>query len=113
MSSADDAHAELWAYTLGRGDAAFVHQHAVDALGAQRADGRTTPMQLTFALVGLYLYVDSTESVESGLKLDATQSSQFDDLVQLPDGTIPLQIVIENALFSVRGSGLAGQLRMK
>ena len=58
MSTADDAQAELWAYTLGRGDAAFVHQHAVDALGAQRADVQTTPMQLTFALVGLYLYVE-------------------------------------------------------
>src|SRR5436309_10980840 len=58
MSTADDAQAELWAYTLGRGDAAFMHQHAVDALGAQRADERTTPMQLTFALVGLYLCVE-------------------------------------------------------
>ncbi len=58
MSTADDAQAELWAYTLGRGDAAFMHQHAVDSLGAQRADARTTPMQLTFALVGLYLYVE-------------------------------------------------------
>jgi hypothetical protein len=58
MSNDDEAQAELWAYTLGRGDAEFVHQHAVDALGAQRADGRTTPMQLTFALVGLYLGVE-------------------------------------------------------
>jgi hypothetical protein len=58
MHTDDEVQAELWAYTLGRGDPAFVHQHAVDALGAQRADGRTTPMQLTFALVGLYLGVE-------------------------------------------------------
>ena len=58
MCAADDAKAELWAYTLARGDSAFVHQHAVDALSAQQADGRTTPMQLTFALVGLYLHVE-------------------------------------------------------
>ena len=58
MCAGNDAQAELWAYTLGRGDAAFVHQHAVDALGAQCANGQTTPMQLTFALVGLYLHVE-------------------------------------------------------
>jgi hypothetical protein len=58
MGTADDVQAELWAYTLARGDDAFMHQHAVDALGAQRANVRTTPMQLTFALVGLYLYVE-------------------------------------------------------
>lgn len=45
----DEAEAELWAYTLGRGDAAFVHQ---------RADDGTMPMQLSFALVGLYLCVE-------------------------------------------------------
>lgn len=58
MSSPDDLAAEPFAYTLERGDATFVHQHALDALAAQRADGGTTPMQLTFAVVGLYLYVE-------------------------------------------------------
>jgi hypothetical protein len=58
MRTLDEAQAELLAYTLGRGDAAFVHQHVVDALAAQRADAETTAMQLTFALVGLYLQVE-------------------------------------------------------
>lgn len=58
MSTLDEAEAELWAYTLGRGDAEFVHQHAVDARAAQRADAETTAMQLAFALVGLYLHVE-------------------------------------------------------
>ena len=58
MHTLDETEAELLAYTLERGDTAFVHQHAVDALGAQRADARTTAMQLTFALVGLYLHVE-------------------------------------------------------
>lgn len=35
-----------------------MHQHAVDALGAQTADDRTTPIQLTFALAGLFLKVE-------------------------------------------------------
>ncbi len=56
--SADDTRSTLFAYTLSRGDDAFVHQHAVDALGAQTADDRTTPIQLTFALVGSYLKVE-------------------------------------------------------
>ncbi len=49
---------ELCAYTLTRGDLAFIHQHAVDAFAAQTADKRTVPIKLTFALVGLYLHVE-------------------------------------------------------
>jgi hypothetical protein len=55
MSAAYD---ELQAYTLGHGDPAFIHQHVVDAGAAQRADERTKPIGLTFALVGLYLHVE-------------------------------------------------------
>ena len=48
---------ELCAYTLTHGDVAFVHQHVVDAFTAQRATPATRPMQLVFAVVGLYLHV--------------------------------------------------------
>ena len=61
MNSADAA-ATLTAYTLERGDAAFVHQHVVDALCAQDADASTPPMRLVFALVGLYLHVERRET---------------------------------------------------
>jgi hypothetical protein len=54
----DDGRAELFAYTLGRGDAAFIHQHVVDALCAQDADLTTPPIRLAFALVGLHLHVE-------------------------------------------------------
>jgi len=49
----DSSHAtaSLYAYTLERGDAAFVHQHVVDALCAQEADASTPPMRLVFALI--------------------------------------------------------------
>ena len=56
--SRSDVAAALYAYTLERGDAAFVHQHVVDALCAQDADASTPPMRLVFALVGLYLRVE-------------------------------------------------------
>ena len=56
--SEDEAFDLLCAYTLGRGDAAFIHQHAVDAFAAQQADPITKPIKITFALVGLYLLVE-------------------------------------------------------
>jgi Family of unknown function (DUF5946) len=53
-----DLRSALLAYTSEHSDPAFIHQHVIDALGAQRADASTTPIQLTFALVGLYLHVE-------------------------------------------------------
>jgi hypothetical protein len=58
MNEEQDAYHELCAYTLTRGDAAFIHQHVVDAYAAQQADERSKPISLTFALVGLCLLVE-------------------------------------------------------
>lgn len=58
MSSPAEAYDALCCYTLEHGDAAFIHQHVVDAQTAQTADERTKPIGLTFALVGLYLHVE-------------------------------------------------------
>ena len=58
MTLDEDAYHALCAYTLGRGDVEFRHQHVVDAYMAQHADERTKPIGLTFALVGLYLAVE-------------------------------------------------------
>lgn len=58
MPAADAAYDELCCYTLERGDAAFLHQHVVDAQLAQTADASTKPIGLTFALLGLYLHVE-------------------------------------------------------
>ena len=56
-----DASAECWrlygelsAYTLTRGDVAFIHQHVVDAYGTQHAGPRAKPIGVAFALIGLY-----------------------------------------------------------
>ena len=54
----EDAYNSLCAYTLAHGDAAFIHQHVVDAFAAQHADERSKPIKITFALVGLYLLVE-------------------------------------------------------
>lgn len=58
MIDDEGAYHQLCAYTLTRGDAAFVHQHVVDAYAAQHADETTKPIAITFALIGLYLLVE-------------------------------------------------------
>lgn len=58
----DDLQSELFAYTLSRADAAFVHQHALDAWVAQTADAATPPQRLVFALVGLLLHIEWAQS---------------------------------------------------
>jgi hypothetical protein len=46
-------------YTLAHPDTIyFIHQHAVDAYTAQHADQHTKPISITFALVGLYLFIE-------------------------------------------------------
>ena len=58
MSTDEAAYHELSAYTLTRGDPAFIHQHVVDAWTAQHAHPGTKPIGVFFALVGLYLHVE-------------------------------------------------------
>ena len=54
----DEAYDELSAYTLSHQDPAFIHQHVVDAHGAQHASAEGKPIRLAFSLIGLYLHVD-------------------------------------------------------
>ncbi|HEV2237003.1 MAG TPA: DUF5946 family protein [Ktedonobacterales bacterium] len=56
-----DASAECWglygalsAYTITRGRDEFIHQHVVDAYGAQHVGPRSRPIGVAFALLGLY-----------------------------------------------------------
>ena len=58
MTDQENAYHQLCAYTLSLRDAAFIHQHVVDAYMAQHADEHTKPIGITFALVGLYLHLE-------------------------------------------------------
>jgi hypothetical protein len=49
---------ELTAWTLGLRDAGFIHQHVVDAWGAQHATEKSPPISVAFALIGLYLHLE-------------------------------------------------------
>ena len=51
-----DKFHELCFYTLAHGDAAFIHQHVVDAFAAQQAEPTAKPIKVAFALIGLYLH---------------------------------------------------------
>lgn len=58
MSNSEEQYLELSYYTLSHPDASFIHQHIVDAQAAQTADENTKPIKITFALVGLFLYLE-------------------------------------------------------
>ena len=49
---------ELSYYTLAQGDLAFIHQHLVDAYGAQHVRQSASTIGAAFALAGLYLAVE-------------------------------------------------------
>lgn len=55
----EEAQVELTYYTLehAQRDPRFIHQHAVDAWAAQKADKHSKPIQVAFALIGLHLYL--------------------------------------------------------
>jgi hypothetical protein len=58
MATDDEAYQELAAYTLGLHDAAFIHQHIVDAYAVHVAMPTDKPIRIAQALVGLYLHVE-------------------------------------------------------
>jgi hypothetical protein len=62
MRSDQDLFDELSYYTLAHPDPAFIHQNAVDAYAAQHADHTSKPIQVVFALIGLYLSVEKNWS---------------------------------------------------
>jgi hypothetical protein len=58
MQLQEDLYNELSYYTLAHSSPDFIHQNIVDAFAAQTADIHTKPIKLTFALMGLYLYLE-------------------------------------------------------
>ena len=86
MQSATDAYDELCGYTLTRRDPAFIHQHVVDAFAAQNANESTKPIQLTFALAGLYLHVEKTLS---GKEVQRAHMTMAREKRQWPALTLP------------------------
>jgi uncharacterized protein DUF5946 len=72
---------ELSYYTLAHGDPAFIHQHLVDAYGAQHVPRQSrSTIGAAFALAGLYLAVErgfSGRQVQNMHMLMASKSKQW------------------------------------
>lgn len=58
MPTDQELYDELAFYTLSHPDPAFIHQHIVDAYAAQCANDKSKPIQIVFALIGLYLHLE-------------------------------------------------------
>lgn len=90
---------ELTYYTLAHPDQIyFIHQHAVDAYTAQRADEHTKPIAITFALAGLYLFLEKGYTGRQVQKAHVEMSNhkQTWPSFKLPNhrGEITVQVVL-------------------
>jgi hypothetical protein len=71
---------ELTYYTLAHGDPAFIHQHVVDAYGAQHVRPSPSTIGAAFTLAGLYLAVERAftgRQVQKMHMLMASRSKQW------------------------------------
>lgn len=91
---------ELSYYTLAHPDPAFIHQHIVDAYAVQYADETTKPIELTFALIGLYLCVErgcSGKEVQRAHIRLANQRKHWPTFTQPADrGAVTVSDVLAN-----------------
>lgn len=62
VMSDEEAMHELSYYTLSKNDPDFIHQYCVDAYAAQTAGETSKPIQVVFALAGLYLHLEKQYS---------------------------------------------------
>lgn len=53
-----ELYQELILYTLSLGDNDFIHQHVIDAYTAQHSSPELKGIQISFALIGIYLYLE-------------------------------------------------------
>lgn len=79
---------ELSYYTLAHGDPKFIHQHLVDAYGAQHVRQDKSTIGAAFTLAGLYLAVErgfTGRQVQKMHMLMASRSKQWPRFVPPPD----------------------------
>jgi hypothetical protein len=79
---------ELSYYTLGHPDPRFIHQHLVDAYGAQHARQSKSTIGAAFALAGLYLAAErglTGRQVQKMHVLMAKRSKTWPRFVPPPD----------------------------
>jgi hypothetical protein len=85
---------ELSYYTLAHGDPRFIHQHLVDAYGAQHVRDSKSTIGAAFALAGLYLAVErgfTGRQVQKMHMLMGGKSKQWPRFDQ-PENVGPLRV---------------------
>jgi len=100
---------ELTYYTLAHPDQIyFIHQHTVDAYAAQEADEYTKPIGITFALAGLYLFLERGYSGRQVQKahMQMANNKQVWPVFKFPKhrGDITVQTVLASPLGEARDS---------
>lgn len=104
MNNQNQYH-ELAFYTLSLRDKEFIHQHFIDAYGAQNADDKTRPVALFFSLAGLYLLIEKKYSGRQVQKAHQTMASMTKDFIKLNLPQNRGEITIEQVLKEPPGPG--------
>lgn len=103
---------ELSFYTLSHPDKDyFIHQHVVDAFHAQTANQHTKPIQLTFALLGLYLFVKKNWS---GRQVQEAHAKMASDKISWPQHPLPIErgvVTAGDVLDAAPGAERDGMIR--
>lgn len=105
--SDQDLYYELTYYTLGHPDKTyFIHQHVVDAYTSQKADINTKPIAITFALAGLYLYLEKNYSGKQvqNAHIKMAKNKKAWPVIKLPElrGDITISEVLNQPLGTKR-----------
>ncbi len=103
MNDSNQFH-ELTFYTLSLRDKEFIHQHVVDAFGAQNADSNTKPIALFFSLAGLYLFVENKYTGRQVQKAHQAMAAKTKKFIKLNLPGSRGDITIKNVLDEPAGS---------
>ncbi|HZY39958.1 MAG TPA: DUF5946 family protein [Mucilaginibacter sp.] len=95
---------ELAFYTLSLRDKEFIHQHIVDAYGAQNANDKTKPIALFFSLAGLYLLVERNYTGRQVQKAHQTMASKTKIFITLNLPEDRGQVSVKNVLDEPAGT---------
>lgn len=98
-----DYYNELAYYTLSHTDPRFIHQHIVDAFTAQTATEGTKPIAISFALAGLYLFLEKNFTGKQVQQMHMIMGKKKREwpTFELPDNRG--EITIQDVLFAQPG----------
>jgi len=96
-----ELYQELILYTFSLGDNDFIHQHVIDAYTAQHSSPELKGIQISFALIGIYLYLEqhySGRAVQQAHRRLAEKRKQWPTFIHSQPVT---EITVQNILFEI------------